>query len=55
MGEGKTPAGSRDSKLGAETRSTQVQQALPSRVHFADKYVTRCGRPKNDELMKSTV
>ncbi|KAJ5539890.1 hypothetical protein N7513_008222 [Penicillium frequentans] len=36
VGEGKTPAGSRDSKLGAETQSTQVQQALSSRVHFAD-------------------
>ncbi|KAJ6093108.1 serine/threonine protein kinase [Penicillium sp. IBT 16267x] len=36
VGEGKTPAGSRDSKLSAETQSTQVQQAFPSRVHFAD-------------------
>ncbi|KAJ5648262.1 hypothetical protein N7490_004634 [Penicillium lividum] len=35
VGEGKTPAGSRNSKLGAETQSNQVQQALPSRVHFA--------------------
>ncbi|KAJ5918920.1 Serine/threonine protein kinase (Prp4) [Penicillium verhagenii] len=35
VGERKTPAGSRNSKLGAETQPNQVQQVLPSRVHFA--------------------
>lgn len=39
MSEGKTPAGSSHSKLVAETKSTQVQQDLRTRVHFADEYV----------------
>lgn len=39
VNEGKTPAGSSDSKLVAETKSTQVQQDLRTRVHFADEYV----------------
>jgi hypothetical protein len=52
VGERQTLAGSRDSKLGAETQSTQVQQAIPSRVHFADEYVPRCcGCLKNPELI----
>lgn len=37
---GKTPAGARDPKLGAETRENQVQQALPKRARFSDKYVS---------------
>lgn len=36
---GKHPRDSRDSKLGAETRKNQVQQALPTRAHVADEYV----------------
>jgi serine/threonine-protein kinase PRP4 len=34
--QGKTQAGARDSKLGAETQKNQVQQTLPRRAHFAD-------------------
>lgn len=37
---GKTPAGARDPKLGAETRENQVQQALPKRARFSDEYVS---------------
>ncbi|KAJ5132749.1 hypothetical protein N7448_006907 [Penicillium atrosanguineum] len=33
---GKTQAGARDSKLGAETQKNQVQRTLPRRAHFAD-------------------
>lgn len=36
---GKTPAGARDPKLGAEKRENQVQQALPKRARFSDEYV----------------
>lgn len=35
--QGKTQAGARDSKLGAETQKNQVQQTLPRRAHFADE------------------
>lgn len=38
--QGKTQAGTRDSKLSAETRKTQVQQTLPRRAHFADEVDT---------------
>lgn len=55
VGERKTSAGSRDSKLGAETQSTQVQQALPSRVHFADEYVLRYVHLRNLGLIKTIV
>ncbi|OKP00781.1 hypothetical protein PENSUB_7712 [Penicillium subrubescens] len=34
---GKTPAGARDPKLGAETRENQVQHALPKRARFSDE------------------
>lgn len=40
--QGKTQAGARDSKLGAETQKNQVQRTLPRRAHFADEYVPIC-------------
>jgi serine/threonine-protein kinase PRP4 len=48
--QGKTRAGARDSKLGAETRKNQVQQTLPRRAHFADECVHHFSFDNADHL-----
>ncbi|KAJ5390664.1 Serine/threonine-protein kinase prp4 [Penicillium cataractarum] len=45
---GKTPASARDSKLGAETRENQVQQALPKRARFSDEADTPMSEPAEE-------
>ncbi|KAF3386918.1 Serine/threonine-protein kinase prp4, partial [Penicillium rolfsii] len=45
---GKTPAGARDPKLGAEKRENQVQQAVSKRAHFSDEADTPMSEPAEE-------
>ncbi|KAJ6021317.1 hypothetical protein N7540_006821 [Penicillium herquei] len=53
VSEGKTPTVSSDSKLGAETKSNQVQQDSPARVHFADDAETPSASDVTEEPQSS--